>query len=87
MGVQSFAWQEGYGAFTVRASQLETVRNYIQQQEEHHRTRRFERNIWSCFNVVALNSMNDISERPVSPVPPGLLVVVSDTGPVACATG
>jgi len=41
MGVQSFAWQEGYGAFTVSASQLETVRNYIQQQEEHHRTRTF----------------------------------------------
>ena len=41
MGVPSFAWQEGYGAFTVSASQLENVRRYIQQQEEHHRTRTF----------------------------------------------
>src|SRR5207249_3404171 len=41
MGVRSFAWQEGYGAFTVSASQLENVRRYIQQQEEHHRTRTF----------------------------------------------
>ena len=39
--VRSFAWQEGYGAFTVSASQLENVRAYIQQQEEHHRTRSF----------------------------------------------
>lgn len=41
LGVSSFAWQEGYGAFTVSASQLENVRAYIQQQEEHHRTRTF----------------------------------------------
>ena len=41
MGDPSFAWQEGYGAFTVSASQLENVRRYIQQQEEHHRTRTF----------------------------------------------
>jgi REP element-mobilizing transposase RayT len=41
VGVGSFAWQEGYGVFTVSASQLENVRDYIQQQEEHHRTRSF----------------------------------------------
>jgi len=32
-----FAWQEGYGAFTVSASQLLTVRKYILNQEEHHK--------------------------------------------------
>ncbi len=36
-----FAWQTGYGAFTVSQSQVETVRSYIQRQEEHHRTRPF----------------------------------------------
>jgi putative transposase len=41
VGVGSFAWQEGYGAFTVSSSQLETVSAYIQQQEEHYRTRMF----------------------------------------------
>ena len=41
VGSGSFAWQEGYGGFTVSASQLEKVRRYIQQQEEHHRTRTF----------------------------------------------
>jgi putative transposase len=33
-----FAWQEGYGAFTVSESQVPKVRQYIEKQEEHHRT-------------------------------------------------
>ena len=31
-----FAWQAGYGAFSVSASLLETTRRYIQDQQEHH---------------------------------------------------
>ena len=41
IGIKGFEWQEGYGAFTVSASQRETVRRYIQRQEEHHRKRTF----------------------------------------------
>jgi len=41
VGARTFAWQEGYGAFTVSASQLGNIRAYVQQQEEHHRTRTF----------------------------------------------
>jgi len=41
IGAQSFAWQEGYGTFTVGASQREMVRRYIARQEEHHRKRTF----------------------------------------------
>lgn len=38
----AFAWQEGYGAFTVGVSgQPDTIR-YINSQEEHHRKRSFE---------------------------------------------
>jgi putative transposase len=37
-----FAWQKGYGAFTVSHSQIEIVRSYIQNQREHHKTRTFE---------------------------------------------
>ena len=33
-----FAWQEGYGAFTVSESQVPKVRGYIERQEEHHRS-------------------------------------------------
>jgi putative transposase len=34
---QRFEWQAGYGAFSVSASQVDAVRSYIQNQEEHHR--------------------------------------------------
>jgi REP element-mobilizing transposase RayT len=33
----SFAWQTGYGAFTVSQSQVNVVRKYIENQAEHHR--------------------------------------------------
>jgi putative transposase len=33
-----FAWQEGYGAFTVSESRAPKVRRYIERQEEHHRS-------------------------------------------------
>ncbi len=32
-----FAWQTGYGAFTVSPSQLEAVCAYVRNQAEHHR--------------------------------------------------
>lgn len=31
-----FAWQEGYGAFSVSVSNRDSVRKYIAQQEAHH---------------------------------------------------
>jgi putative transposase len=36
-----FHWQEGYAAFSVSASALQSVRGYIANQEEHHRARTF----------------------------------------------
>ena len=42
IGDRTFAWQEGYGAFTVSANVREGVRTYIARQEEHHRTRTFQ---------------------------------------------
>src|SRR5687768_10148125 len=36
-----FAWQEGYGAFTVSPSALPEVQSYIARQEVHHRTKTF----------------------------------------------
>jgi len=35
-------WQEGYGAFSVSASNVDAVRLYIQNQPEHHRRHSFE---------------------------------------------
>jgi REP element-mobilizing transposase RayT len=37
-----FGWQSGYGAFSVSQSNVETVRQYIADQEEHHRTVSFQ---------------------------------------------
>ncbi len=42
IGMAIFAWQEGYGAFTVSASNYEHVARYILRQEEHHRQRTFQ---------------------------------------------
>ena len=36
-----FSWQEGYGVFSYSHSQIETVYNYILNQEEHHRKKTF----------------------------------------------
>ena len=37
-----FQWQGGYGAFSVSQSRAETVKVYIHNQEEHHRTKTFQ---------------------------------------------
>jgi len=36
-----FAWQEGYGAFSISVSGIRETTAYILNQEEHHRTRAF----------------------------------------------
>ena len=36
-----FAWQDGFSAFTVSASQVESVRQYIRDQKAHHSARDF----------------------------------------------
>lgn len=40
--VREFAWQEGYGAFSVSSSGVRAVRTYIREQERHHRRRTFQ---------------------------------------------
>jgi putative transposase len=37
-----FAWQQGYGVFSVSVSNLVAVTSYIERQEEHHRKRSFQ---------------------------------------------
>lgn len=36
-----FSWQEGYGAFSYSQSQIDSVFNYIKNQESHHQKRTF----------------------------------------------
>jgi hypothetical protein len=35
--LQDFAWQNGYGIFSIGFSQIESVRNYIAGQEDHRK--------------------------------------------------
>ena len=36
-----FSWQEGYGAFSYSHSHIESVYNYILNQEKHHKKKTF----------------------------------------------
>ena len=38
----NFAWQTGYGVFSVSESNVAAVRKYIATQEEHHKTHSFQ---------------------------------------------
>jgi REP element-mobilizing transposase RayT len=46
-GLRDFGWQEGYSAFTVSKSNIQTVVNYIKNQREHHNTVTFEEELKS----------------------------------------
>ena len=36
-GITNFAWQNGYGTFSVSSSKVEVVKNYILNQKKHHK--------------------------------------------------
>jgi len=40
--LRDFAWQAGYACFSVCMSNLESVTDYIDRQDEHHRKRTFQ---------------------------------------------
>ena len=40
--MQEFAWQEGYGAFSIGVSGMNETISYIDNQAAHHRTKSFE---------------------------------------------
>ena len=45
-----FEWQQGFGAFTVGYSQVETVKQYIINQEEHHKVNSFRKEYIEFLN-------------------------------------
>jgi REP-associated tyrosine transposase len=54
MNSPSFAWQEGYAAFTVSPTARPTVRNYIANQEEHHRAKSFRQELVELLAKAAI---------------------------------
>ncbi len=52
--LNSFHWQEGYGAFSVSPSHVETLQRYIGTQPEHHHRETFQdefRRICSKYGI------------------------------------
>ena len=46
----NFAWQEGYGAFSVSSSNHEAIVNYIRNQKNHHKDRDFRDEFLALLN-------------------------------------
>jgi len=52
---REFAWQTGYGAFSVGYPDLEDVRNYLARQEEHHKATTFQEEYRALLQRYGLN--------------------------------
>jgi putative transposase len=50
-----FAWQNGYGIFSIGFSQIESAKKYIADQEEHHRTVSFQNELRDLLKRHAIN--------------------------------
>ena len=50
-----FAWQNGYGVFSVSASQLKRVRKYILDQEKHHQKMTYQQEVDKFINASEMN--------------------------------
>ena len=50
-GARDFSWQNGYGAFTVGASEIERIKKYIANQKVHHGRQSFEEEFIELLNV------------------------------------
>ncbi len=48
--IKDFAWQDGYGAFTVSKSNIADVIEYIKSQREHHHTKSFQEEYLSLLH-------------------------------------
>ena len=48
--LRGFAWQDGYGAFTIGQSQVEALKRYIAAQKERHRKQTFEEELVTLLN-------------------------------------
>lgn len=54
-----FAWQGGYGAYSVSESQLEKVYNYILNQKDHHKKQSFVKEYENFSRLHGFNYQED----------------------------
>jgi putative transposase len=55
-GLRNFAWQEGYGAFSIGVSQRAATVKYIETQPEHHRRISFADELRKFLSVHEINN-------------------------------
>ena len=70
--LRNFAWQQGYGAFSVGVSQVQETVHYIERQLEHHRTRTFQEEYLASVKKNGLHFDEKYpwdSLRPIMPYP------------------
>jgi len=58
-----FAWQTGYGAFSVSESGVETVQRYIENQKEHHRVKTFTEEYEEFIATYAVETDESVSHK------------------------
>jgi putative transposase len=54
-GMKDFAWQRGYGAFSVSPPQLTAVKRYIRNQRAHHARRSYEEEFIDLLKLAGIN--------------------------------
>ena len=54
IGLRTFAWQEGYGVFSVSPSDLDVVRRYVANQDAHHAKKSFAEEYREMLNRAGL---------------------------------
>jgi REP element-mobilizing transposase RayT len=59
VGIPFFGWQDGYGAFSVGASEVGAIRKYIQEQKDHRRRKSFQEE----YRNLLLDSGIEFDER------------------------
>jgi len=52
---EKFAWQTGYGVFSVSESQIQKVKAYIQNQKKHHQKTSFNEEYQQFLNIHRIN--------------------------------
>jgi len=58
LGINSFYWQKGYGAFAVNVSHLDIVTRYIAHQKKHHQTMTYKEEIEKLMGKYNVNEYN-----------------------------
>jgi REP element-mobilizing transposase RayT len=60
---ERFAWQEGYTALSYGESQIPKVREYIKNQEEHHRRMSFKEELEGFLKQFNIEGQSDVEKK------------------------